>query len=58
MHAACDTVMDISHLSSEIVVLFVDRYNSAGSSGVLLSMTWGCHGGEYEDGCLLGCSAV
>jgi hypothetical protein len=24
----------------------------------LLSRIWGSHGGEYEDGCLLGCSAV
>jgi hypothetical protein len=23
-----------------------------------LSRIWGSHGGEYEDGCLLGCSAV
>jgi hypothetical protein len=23
-----------------------------------LSMIWGSHGGEYEDGCLVGCSAV
>jgi hypothetical protein len=23
-----------------------------------LSRIWGFHGGEYEDGCLLGCSAV
>jgi hypothetical protein len=22
------------------------------------SRIWGSHGGEYEDGCLLGCSAV
>jgi hypothetical protein len=22
------------------------------------STIWGCHGGEYKDGCLLGCSAV
>jgi hypothetical protein len=22
------------------------------------SMTWGSHGSDYEDGCLLGCSAV
>jgi hypothetical protein len=21
-------------------------------------MTWGSHGGDYEDGCLLGCSGV
>jgi hypothetical protein len=25
---------------------------------ILLSRIWGSHGGEYEDGCLLGCSAV
>jgi hypothetical protein len=25
---------------------------------LILSRIWGSHGGEYEDGCLLGCSAV
>jgi hypothetical protein len=25
---------------------------------LLLSRIWGSHGGEYEGGCLLGCSAV
>jgi hypothetical protein len=24
----------------------------------ILGRIWGSHGGEYEDGCLLGCSAV
>jgi hypothetical protein len=24
----------------------------------ILSSIWSSHGGEYEDGCLLGCSAV
>jgi hypothetical protein len=27
-------------------------------TGCLISRIWGSHGGEYEDGCLLGCSAV
>jgi hypothetical protein len=24
----------------------------------MVSRIWGSHGGEYEDGCLLGCSTV
>jgi hypothetical protein len=30
----------------------------AGSRQNIFSRIWGSHGGEYEDGCLLGCSAV
>jgi hypothetical protein len=35
------------------------EYTSTPSlSNIELSMTSGSHGGEYEDGCLLGCSAM
>jgi hypothetical protein len=25
---------------------------------IKVDMTWGSHGGDYEDGCLLGCSGL
>jgi hypothetical protein len=33
-------------------------YRWALKESIVSYMTWGSHGGDYEDGCLLGCSAV
>jgi hypothetical protein len=36
-----------------------EKYNKKiESNRCIVSWIWGSHGGEYEDGCLLGCSSV
>jgi hypothetical protein len=42
---------------NHVIVLHWGLQNCRGSR-LILSRIWGSHGGEYEDGCLLGCSAV
>jgi hypothetical protein len=41
-------------LDQNSTIGFVFHVDSRNNSGRI----WGSHGGEYEDGCLLGCSAV
>jgi hypothetical protein len=51
MRAACPT--HLTHLDATTIDL-----SGKSVTFSFLSIIWGSHGSEYEDGCLLGCSAV